>query len=65
MLATTLRAAGVMALAFAPGIAIALAGDSTGATVAAVAISLPLAFVATRLAWPAETRTVLSLLARR
>ena len=65
MLATTLRAAAVMALAFAPGIAIALVGDSTGATVAAVAISLPLAFVATRLAWPAELRTVLSLLPGR
>ena len=65
MLATTLRAAAVMALAFAPGLAIALASDQSAAgTAGAVAISLPLAFVATRLAWPAELRTVLSLTAR-
>jgi O-antigen/teichoic acid export membrane protein len=63
MLATTLRAAAVTTLAFAPGLAIALASEhSVAGTAAAALISLPLAFVVTRLAWPAETRTVLSLL---
>ena len=66
MLATTFRAFMWMAIAFAPGLAIALATDhSTGGTAWAVVISLPLALAATRIAWPDETRTILSLLPGR
>jgi hypothetical protein len=66
MLAATARGVVAMGLAFAPGISIAVAGDhSTGATALALAVSAPLAFGASFLAWPAETRTILSLVPGR